>query len=121
MKEICEEAMDQVTTTGVIKLEGAKNWNVWKFQVGVILRSLDLLDIVEGKIVKPEAGQENLKNNCRFRIGKDQAKNSNAFFVTALVIGKDQAKNSNAFFVTALVANEQIYHKWFLDSGQVNI
>ncbi|KAK9687011.1 hypothetical protein QE152_g36763 [Popillia japonica] len=29
MKEICEEAMDQVTTTGVIKLEGAKNWNVW--------------------------------------------------------------------------------------------
>ncbi|KAK9681142.1 hypothetical protein QE152_g38533 [Popillia japonica] len=58
MKEICEEAMDQVTTTGVIKLEGAKNWNVWKFQVGVILRSLDLLDIVEGKIVKPEAGQE---------------------------------------------------------------
>ncbi|KAK9702958.1 hypothetical protein QE152_g29610 [Popillia japonica] len=58
MKGICEEAMDQVTTTGVIKLEGAKNWNVWKFQIGVILRSLDLLDIVEGKIVKPEAGQE---------------------------------------------------------------
>ncbi|KAK9721521.1 Zinc knuckle [Popillia japonica] len=253
MKEICEEAMDQVTTTGVIKLEGAKNWNVWKFQVGVILRSLDLLDIVEGKIVKPEPGQEKgtwltkdakaqslivtrlseelkqlgeeisdrliitkilmslpekysyfvsawestsddkqtvenlsarllieeerlkvksdsvgesvalqarkqvktikcfkcgkeghfIKNcrcfkcgkeghfikNCRYNSEKSSSDNRNmkrCYYCNKMGhlknncrfrIGKDQAKNSNAFFVTALVANEQINHKWFLDSG----
>lgn len=39
-----------------IKLEGANNWNVWKFQTTVLLRGQNWLDIVEGKLVKPEDG-----------------------------------------------------------------
>lgn len=38
-----------------IKLEGSKNWNVWKFQTMVVLRGHGLLDVVEGREVKPEA------------------------------------------------------------------
>lgn len=52
--------MDQLTNTtnvGAIKLEGAKNWNVWKFQVGVLMRGLGVFEIAEGA-VKPEAGPE---------------------------------------------------------------
>ena len=43
---------------GVIKLEGSKNWNVWKFQTTVILRGKGLLDIVEGKIEKPKKDEK---------------------------------------------------------------
>lgn len=55
--------MDQLTITtgaGVVKLEGAKNWNVWKFQVSVLMRGLGIFEIAEGTKVKPEetAGQE---------------------------------------------------------------
>lgn len=38
----------------VIKLEGARNWNVWKFQTAVVLRGQNLYDIVIGSTVKPE-------------------------------------------------------------------
>lgn len=49
--------MDQLTsatTVGIVKLEGAKNWNVWKFQVGVLLRGLGVFEIAEATRVKPE-------------------------------------------------------------------
>ncbi|KMQ86138.1 copia protein, partial [Lasius niger] len=50
--------MDQLTsatTVGIVKLEGAKNWNVWKFQVGVLMRGLGVFEIADGTRVKPEA------------------------------------------------------------------
>lgn len=37
-----------------MKLEGTNNWNIWKFQTTVLLRSQGWLDIVEGKTLKPE-------------------------------------------------------------------
>lgn len=42
----------------VIKLEGARNWNIWKFQTTVQLRGNGWLNIVEGKQVKPEVTSE---------------------------------------------------------------
>lgn len=42
----------------MIKLEGARNWNIWKFQTTVQLRGLGWLNIVEGKQVKPEEASE---------------------------------------------------------------
>ncbi|KAJ8720626.1 hypothetical protein PYW08_006091 [Mythimna loreyi] len=41
-------------TSNVMKLEGTRNWNIWKFQMTVILRGQGWLDIVEGRTVKPE-------------------------------------------------------------------
>lgn len=40
--------------SNVMKLEGARNWNIWKFQMTVLLRGQGWLDIVEGRTVKPE-------------------------------------------------------------------
>lgn len=42
------------SSAGLMKLEGASNWNIWKFQTTVLLRGQMWLDIVEGKCVKPE-------------------------------------------------------------------
>nr|XP_049701711.1 uncharacterized protein LOC110381443 isoform X2 [Helicoverpa armigera] len=42
----------------VIKLEGARNWNLWKFQTTVQLRGHGWLNIVEGKQLKPEVAAE---------------------------------------------------------------
>ncbi|KAL0879280.1 hypothetical protein ABMA27_003060 [Loxostege sticticalis] len=41
-----------------IKLEGASNWNIWKFQTVVLLRSQGLLEVTDGSNVKPEAEVE---------------------------------------------------------------
>ncbi|CAH2105332.1 unnamed protein product [Euphydryas editha] len=41
-----------------IKLEGISNWNLWKFQSIVFLRSQDLLEVVDGRRVKPEAAAD---------------------------------------------------------------
>lgn len=41
-----------------IKLEGASNWNIWKFQSHVLLRSQGLLEVVDGSTVKPEAAAD---------------------------------------------------------------
>lgn len=41
-------------TNNVMKLEGARNWNIWKFQITVLLRGQGWLDVVEGRTVKPE-------------------------------------------------------------------
>ncbi|GBP83083.1 Retrovirus-related Pol polyprotein from transposon TNT 1-94 [Eumeta japonica] len=38
----------------VMKLEGSRNWNVWKFQTSVLLRGQGLYKIVDGTTVKPE-------------------------------------------------------------------
>ncbi|KAF9424272.1 hypothetical protein HW555_000665 [Spodoptera exigua] len=37
-----------------IKLEGARNWNIWKFQTSVLLRGQGVYNIVDGTKVKPE-------------------------------------------------------------------
>lgn len=53
--------MDQANTmsVGTLKLEGTKNWNVWKLQVKVTLKGLGLYDVIDGSEVKPEeAGEE---------------------------------------------------------------
>lgn len=42
------------TNISMLKLEGASNWNIWKFQTTVLLRGQGWLDIVEGKSIKPE-------------------------------------------------------------------
>src|SRR5277367_89492 len=39
--------------TQIDKLEGAQNWTKWKRQVGLLLRHHEVLDIVEGRSVKP--------------------------------------------------------------------
>lgn len=44
----------EVNTNNVMKLEGNRNWNIWKFQTTVLLRGQGWLDIVEGRTVKPE-------------------------------------------------------------------
>ncbi|CAH2099402.1 unnamed protein product [Euphydryas editha] len=46
--------MDVNNTHNVMKLEGIRNWNVWKFQTTVLLRGQGWLDIVEGQTVKPK-------------------------------------------------------------------
>lgn len=43
---------------GVIKLEGSKNWNIWRFQTTVLLRGQGLFDIVNGTTIKPENGAD---------------------------------------------------------------
>lgn len=54
--------MEENKTFGThIKLEGASNWNVWKFQSVILLRSQDLLDVVQGIKVKPEEATEKAK------------------------------------------------------------
>lgn len=40
------------------KLEGASNWNIWKFQTVVLLRGQGLLEVADGRSVKPEAADE---------------------------------------------------------------
>lgn len=37
-----------------IKLEGARNWNIWKFQTSVLLRGQGVYNIVDGTTVKPK-------------------------------------------------------------------
>lgn len=46
--------MEENKSGSHIKLEGASNWNVWKFQSIILLRSHDLLEVVQGTKVKPE-------------------------------------------------------------------
>lgn len=46
--------MENNQHVSVLKLEGSKNWNVWKFQMKVLLRGQGWLEIVEGRCVKPE-------------------------------------------------------------------
>lgn len=46
--------MDQ----GVIKLEGPRNWGVWKFQVKVLLRAQNVLGVVEGTEIQTTANGE---------------------------------------------------------------
>lgn len=51
-----KDTMDGNST--VIKLEGIKNWNVWKFQTMVLLRGQNLINVVEGKDVKGQGSEE---------------------------------------------------------------
>uniref|UniRef100_A0A2A4JP38 CCHC-type domain-containing protein n=1 Tax=Heliothis virescens TaxID=7102 RepID=A0A2A4JP38_HELVI len=49
------------TSISHIKLEGVSNWNVWKFQSKILLRSQDLLDVVQGTRVIPKELAEKAK------------------------------------------------------------
>lgn len=42
------------TNNSSMKLEGANNWNIWKFQTTVLLHGQGWLEVVEGKTLKPE-------------------------------------------------------------------
>ncbi|CAD6210593.1 GSCOCG00010914001-RA-CDS, partial [Cotesia congregata] len=42
------------SNSGVIKLEGQRNWIVWKFQITVLLKGLGIFSIVDGTTTKPE-------------------------------------------------------------------
>jgi hypothetical protein len=44
-----------------IKLDGASNFRVWKTRIDLILSNNKVLDIVKGKIVKPEFEEEEEK------------------------------------------------------------
>lgn len=46
---------------GAIKLEGERNWNLWKFQISVLLRGMDLYGIVEGSEKKIEGKADEWK------------------------------------------------------------
>ncbi|GBP86569.1 hypothetical protein EVAR_69089_1 [Eumeta japonica] len=59
-QESLQEGCEMDSTQGgsgqqnVMKLEGSRNWNVWKFQTSVLLRGQGLYKIVDGTTVKPE-------------------------------------------------------------------
>jgi hypothetical protein len=44
------------------KLEGASNFRAWKTRIDLILAKNKVLDIVKGKIVKPEFKKEKRRN-----------------------------------------------------------
>lgn len=48
------EQLVNTTAVGVIKLDGARNWNLWKFQVSVLLRNLEVYDVVIGTEIQPD-------------------------------------------------------------------
>lgn len=50
-----QEQKMEVNNSNLLKLEGVRNWNIWKFQTKVLLRGHGWLDIVEGRTVKPES------------------------------------------------------------------
>lgn len=52
MKVFCN-VKNGTENTAILKIEGAKNWNVWKFQTKVILKSMEIFDIVDGSSIKP--------------------------------------------------------------------
>lgn len=51
--------MDTVDNIKVERLNEAKQWSLWKFQVKIILRSIGAFDIVTGKVLRPENISEN--------------------------------------------------------------
>jgi hypothetical protein len=53
-----KEGKMEGNNSSVMKLEGARNWNIWKFQTTVLLRGNGWLDIVEGRSTKPEVAAE---------------------------------------------------------------
>lgn len=52
------EATAAVGIGGAIKLEGQRNWNLWKFQVSVLLRGMGLYSMVDGSEDKPKKEEE---------------------------------------------------------------
>lgn len=39
------------------RLDGKKNWGVWKFQVKILLKGIGIFDVVDGTKVKPRTEQ----------------------------------------------------------------
>lgn len=50
--------MESNNNVNVIKLEGSKNWSIWKFQTMVMLRGQGWMDVVEGRCAKPQVAAE---------------------------------------------------------------
>lgn len=52
--------MEKLNTTSVesLKLEGTKNWNVWKFQLKLTLKDVGLFNVIDESTVKPEEVEE---------------------------------------------------------------
>ncbi|GBP82605.1 Retrovirus-related Pol polyprotein from transposon TNT 1-94 [Eumeta japonica] len=53
-RQVSEMDINLNSNNSMMKLEGADNWNIWKFQTTVLLRGQGWLDIVEGRTLKPE-------------------------------------------------------------------
>lgn len=49
-----------LNNNSLMKLEGASNWNIWKFQTKVLLRGQGWLEVVEGRALKPEDPAEQI-------------------------------------------------------------
>ncbi|CAH2100508.1 unnamed protein product [Euphydryas editha] len=47
-----------VASPSVIKLEGQRNWSVWKFQVTVTLKGVDVFSVIDGTFVESETGDK---------------------------------------------------------------
>ena len=47
--------MDQKDKLSIDKLEGAKNWQIWKFQMTAILEARELYGHVDGTLTRPSA------------------------------------------------------------------
>lgn len=60
--------MESHSSSGILKLNGAENWSVWRFQTEVILRGRGLLELTQGKEVIPEDEDKKrawLKNDAK--------------------------------------------------------
>lgn len=55
-----------------IKLVGANNWNVWKFQTMILLRGQGLMGVDDGSIAKPEIGKVEAINAWETKDAKAQ-------------------------------------------------
>lgn len=52
---------------GARKLEGSRNWNIWKFQTTVLLRGQGLYGIVSGTATRPEDGKKGIVGKLKMQ------------------------------------------------------
>lgn len=70
--------MDQSGSNQYIRLAGIKNWNIWKFQVGVVLKAKGVFEVTDGTIQKPVLGVNDDKNKYEEELRKWQKRDNTA-------------------------------------------
>lgn len=50
--------MDSESGSGIVLLQENQNWDVWKFQVRMVLQDKDLMGVVTNGVVEPDGGKE---------------------------------------------------------------
>lgn len=50
--------MEFESGSGIVRLQGSNNWDVWKFQVRMVLQDKDLMGVVTNGVVEPDGGKE---------------------------------------------------------------